>query len=72
MNKHIRAEYDADTESLRLIDPLEGIENHQQVVIAVEETQKEAADWRALRGLLPAEAAEDIRRVLIAARTDED
>jgi hypothetical protein len=71
MNKHICAEYDADTRSLRLIDPLEGIENHQQVAIAVEETQK-GGDWRALRGLLPAEAAEDIRRVLIAARTVED
>jgi hypothetical protein len=71
MNKHIRAEYDADTESLRLIDPLDGIENHQQILIAVEETQ-EAGDWRALRGSLPAEAAEDLRRVLIASRADED
>lgn len=72
MNKHIRAEYDADTESLRLIDPLDGIENHQQILIAVEETQVEARDWRALRGSLPAEAAEDLRRVLIASRADEE
>ncbi|HEX3070248.1 MAG TPA: hypothetical protein VHX14_16905 [Thermoanaerobaculia bacterium] len=72
MNKHIRAEYDADTESLRLIDPLEGIKNHQLILIAVEETQEDVRDWRTLRGSLPSDAAEDIRRVLIAARADED
>ncbi len=72
MNKHIRAEYDADTESLRLIDPLDGIENHQQILIAVEEKMGESRDWRALRGSLPSEAAEDLRRVLIASGGDED
>jgi hypothetical protein len=72
MSKHIRAEYDADTESLRLIDPLDGIENHQQILIAVEEKMEESRDWRALRGSLPVEAAEDMRRVLVAARADED
>jgi hypothetical protein len=72
MNKHIRAEYDADTESLRLIDPLHGIENHQQILIAIEEKQEDVRDWRALRGSLPSEAAEDLRRVLIAAGGDEN
>jgi hypothetical protein len=72
MNKHIRAEYDADTESLRLIDPLEGIENHQHILIAVEERMEESRGWRALRGSLPSEAAEDLRRVLIASGRDDD
>jgi hypothetical protein len=72
MNRHIRARYDAATKSLRLIDPLEGIENHQEIVIVVEERPEDLQDWRALRGSLPAEAAEDIRRVLLAARADED
>jgi hypothetical protein len=72
MNQRIRAEYDATTGSLRLIDPLEGIENHQRVMIAVEGKLETVPDWRALRGSLPPEAAEDIRRVLIAARADEE
>jgi len=72
MNQRIRAEYDEASGSLRLIDPLEGIENHQRVLIAVEGRLEIAADWRALRGSLPSEAAEDFRRVLIASRADED
>jgi hypothetical protein len=72
MNKHIRAEYDADTESLRLIGPLDGIENHRQILIAVEEKTGESHDWCALRGSLPPEAAEDLRRFLIASGGDDD
>jgi len=72
MNKRIRAEYDAATGSLRLIDPLEGIEDHQHIVIAIEENLEPSRDWRALRGSLSAEAAEDLRRILIASRADED
>jgi hypothetical protein len=72
MIKRIRAEYDEASGSLLLIDPLEGIENHERVVIAVEGTLGQKADWRALEGSLPAEAAEGLRRVLIAARADED
>ena len=72
MNQRIRAEYDATSGSLRLIDPLEGIENHQKVMIAVEGNVENASDWRSLRGSLPVEAAEEMRRILLAARADED
>jgi hypothetical protein len=72
MNRRVRAEYDAATGSLRLIDPIEGIENHQQIMIAIEEEVEESRDWRALRGSLPSEAAEDLRRVLMASRADEN
>jgi hypothetical protein len=75
MNQRIRAEYDEESGSLRLLDPLEGIENHQTVVIAIQERlekSRDSRDWRALRGSLPPEAAEDLRRVLIASRADED
>jgi hypothetical protein len=72
MIKRIRAEYDEASGSLVLIDPLEGIENREKVMIAVEGTIGPKADWRALRDSLPAEAAEDLRRVLVAARADEE
>lgn len=71
MNKRIRAEYDAASRTLRLVEPLDGIEDRQQVFVAVEEAAAAASDWRRLRGTLPAEAAEEMRRHLIDAREDE-
>lgn len=70
MNEKIRAEYDAATRTLRLVEPLVGIADHQEVFLEIEAATS-ARDWRELRGSLPEGAAEDLRRILIAERDEE-
>jgi predicted nucleic acid-binding protein len=69
MSRTILAEYDAEHNTLKLEEPLEGVEDHEKVRVAVEgENPKELSrPWTALKGCLPPETIDEIRRALAEA-----
>jgi hypothetical protein len=66
MVKVVTAEYDAAQNTLRLVEPLDGVRDHQQVQVQVIATPVEEAEpaWIALRGSLSKEAGDDLARAL--------
>lgn len=65
MTKVVTAEYDAAQNALRLVEPLDGVRDHQKVQVQVIATEVNAqAGWIALHGSLPKEAADDLARAL--------
>jgi hypothetical protein len=75
MAKVFTAEYDAEHNTLRLAEPLDGVRDHEKVQVQVIPNvaeKAEAADdaepsqpgWIKLRGSLSKEAADDFARVL--------
>jgi hypothetical protein len=59
MTKVVTAEYDAEHKSLRLVEPLEGIRDHETVQVQVmSATATPERPWLALSGSLPKEAGE--------------
>jgi hypothetical protein len=67
MNKVVTAEYDATQNTLRLVEPLDGVRDHEQVqvqVIAPESEKKPEQPWMALRGSLSKEAGEELSQAL--------
>lgn len=74
MSKVILAEYDAESQTLKLPEPLAGVKDHEKVRVAIEgellgETEQ---PWMALAGTLPEQAAEEwLRTLREAARPDE-
>jgi hypothetical protein len=61
MTKVVTAEYDAAHNTLRLVEPLDGVRDHETVqvqVIAADDNDVPA--WLALRGTLSKEAGEDL------------
>lgn len=67
MTKVVTAEYDAAQNALRLIEPLDGVRDHEKVTVQViATTEKVGAQpaWKALEGTLSKEAADDLQRAV--------
>jgi hypothetical protein len=62
ISKILKAEYDDATHSLRLIEPLEGFTDREQVTVIVHHT--DAKLWSDLRGLLSGKEGEEFARVI--------
>lgn len=71
----VGAEYDPEHNTLKLDEPLEGIRGRVRLTVKIEGAAAAEPErpWMALRGCLPAEAAEELRRNLLeAAAPDPD
>jgi hypothetical protein len=65
MTKVVTAEYDAAQNTLRLVEPLDGVRDHERVQVQVIATDAHAqSKWLALRGSLSKEAGDDLARAL--------
>jgi hypothetical protein len=63
MSKVLTAEYDATQNTLRLVEPLDGVGDHEKVQVQVIATEREKP-WMALRGSLSKEAGEELSRIV--------
>ena len=65
MSKVITAEYDATEQVLRLAEPLEGVDDHTNLIVTVEASPevREPAS-RSLSGALSKESAEEMARLI--------
>jgi hypothetical protein len=63
MSKAILAEYDEATNTLQLLEPLEGFANHETVSIIVKH-ENGKRPWSHFRGILSAEDGQDLARVI--------
>lgn len=66
MLKVVDAEYDADTRSLRLEKPLEGVANREKVKVTVETAAEPNGEpsWMKYAGVLSKEAGDDLARAI--------
>jgi hypothetical protein len=65
MTKVVTAEYDAEHKALRLVEPLEGIRDHQTVQVQViTAPSTDERPWLALSGSLSKEAGETLSSAL--------
>lgn len=68
MNKVVTAEYDATQNTLRLVEPLDGVRDHEQVQVQViannDEAGKSESPSMALNGILSEEAGEELSRLV--------
>ena len=67
MTKVVTAEYDAAQNTLRLVEPLDGVRDHEKVqvqVIATEGEKTVNAASMALRGSLSKEAGEELSKIV--------
>jgi len=63
MSKVLKAEYDDVTNTLRLLEPVEGIAAHEEVLVTiVQQTRKKP--WRDLENCLTGENAESFGRAI--------
>lgn len=62
--KAVRAEYDATMNALRLAAPLEGVSDHEEVIVTVEVTPTAKPEWMKLAGSLSKEDGEDLARAV--------
>jgi len=63
MTRIVKAEYDAEHQTLRLLEPLEGFEDHDQVTAVVNKADPQRP-WKTLRGILSKEAGDDLARAI--------
>jgi len=61
--KTLKAEYDAEHKTLKLLEPLEGFENGAQLVVFVNNANPERP-WLELSGILSDEAGESLARAV--------
>jgi len=65
MTKVVTAEYDATQNTLRLVEPLDGVRDHEKVQVQVIATEPAAQPgWTALRGSLSKEAGDELAQAL--------
>ncbi|MFL6246836.1 MAG: hypothetical protein ACJ74H_12470 [Thermoanaerobaculia bacterium] len=65
MTKVVTAEYDAAHNTLRLVEPLDGVRDHEKVQVQVIATRDDAQPpWMALRGSLSKEAGDELAQAL--------
>jgi len=63
--KTVIGEYDATLNVLRLAEPLEGVSDHERVVLMVHiASQSEPPPWMHLAGSLSGEAGEELARLV--------
>jgi hypothetical protein len=58
MGNVIKAEYDKENQTLRLLEPLEGFGNHEQVSVIVDKVIDPKRPWLALENILSGEDGE--------------
>jgi len=63
MTKIVKAEYDAEHRTLRLLEPLDGYENGEQVTAVVNKADPQRP-WLALEGVLSKEAGDEFARAI--------
>lgn len=63
MSKVLKAEYDDATHSLRLLEPLEGIADHEQVSVTIDKDEPKKR-WAHLENLLKGENGESFARAI--------
>lgn len=66
MSQTVRAEYDAQTNSLRLSEPLDGVADHEQLSVVVTPL-KPRRPWSDLEGVLKGEDGESFARAIAEA-----
>jgi len=67
MSKLIPAEYDAATHTLRLTEPVEGLQDHAQMRITIEEESAATGGertWQELNGIMAGERGDEFARVI--------
>lgn len=68
MSKVVKAEYDAAQNTLRLVEPLDGVRDHQTVDVQVfaggDDSGKVESSSMALKGILSEEAGEELSRLV--------
>jgi hypothetical protein len=68
MSKLVKAEYDAAQNTLRLVEPLHGIRDHEQVEVQVTatggKTGNSESSSMALKGILSEEAGQELSRLV--------
>ena len=64
VGKTLKAEYDASANALRLVEPLEGVKDHETVELTLNEKPPVDPErpWLALEGSLSKEAGESLAR----------
>lgn len=63
MSKVLTAEYDDETQTLRLPERLEGVANHAQVSVIIDDT-KPKKPWSHLENILTGELGESFARAI--------
>ncbi|MEK6373259.1 MAG: hypothetical protein AABO58_11245 [Acidobacteriota bacterium] len=63
MGKVVKAEYDAEHQTLRLLEPIEGFDDHEKVSVIVEKVVAERP-WMALADTLVGEDGERFERAI--------
>jgi hypothetical protein len=64
MSKPVKASYDAEHNTLRLVEPLEGVQDREEVDVIVTKPDDPTRPWLALKGTLPEENAEELSRLI--------
>jgi len=64
VTKALTAEYDATLNALRLAEPLEGVNDHEQVTVMVDMPPRSEPPWMKLRGSLSGEAGDELARLI--------
>jgi hypothetical protein len=64
MGHFVKAEYDAETQTLRLLEPIEGFANHEQVDVIVDKHLDPKRPWLALENTLSGEDGEAFARAI--------
>jgi len=63
MSQVLKAEYDDVTNTLRLLEPVEGIAAHEEVLVTIDQTTPKQP-WRDLENSLKGENAESFARAI--------
>jgi hypothetical protein len=63
MSRVVKAEYDEQSHTLRLLEPVEGLKDHQQVSVVVNDI-KPKRPWADLEGILKGEEGESFARAI--------
>lgn len=64
MGKLVKAKYDAEHNTIRLVEPLEGFSNDEDIDVLVSKPEDPTRPWLALKGTLPEENAEELSRLI--------
>ncbi|HEX8408882.1 MAG TPA: hypothetical protein VF883_08470 [Thermoanaerobaculia bacterium] len=64
MSKVVTAEYLADTHMLRLVEPLDGVADHEHVQVMVTTAQANDRPWLAFQGCLSPEDADELAAII--------
>ena len=63
-SKVVKATYDAENNTLRLVEPLVGVGNDETLTVIVEEPARAPHSWDDLRGILSKEAGDELAAII--------